>query len=126
MVFLHGAGTRCNDLEVLKRNACFTNLRLHQDRGFLLAAPLCEVHDWNEVMETVIAWIAELRALPYVDTDRVYLTGNSMGGYGTWELASIHPEWFAAIMPRAEAFSRHFRAFTPNTAYSRKACSTLK
>ena len=99
VVFLHGAGTRCNDLEVLKRNACFTNLRLHQDRGFLLAAPLCEVHDWNEVMETVIAWIAELRALPYVDTDRVYLTGNSMGGYGTWELASIHPEWFAAIMP---------------------------
>lgn len=35
VVFLHGAGTRCNDLEVLKRNACFTNLRLHQDRGFL-------------------------------------------------------------------------------------------
>ena len=99
VVFLHGAGTRCNDLEVLKRNACFTNLRLHQDRGFLLAAPLCQVHDWNEVMETVIAWIAELRALPYVDTHRVYLTGNSMGGYGTWEIAMIKPDWFAAIMP---------------------------
>ena len=99
VVFLHGAGTRCNDLEILKRNACFTNLRLHQDRGYLLAAPLCQVHDWNEVMETVIAWIDSLRELPYVDVERVYLTGNSMGGYGTWELACIHPEWFAAIMP---------------------------
>ena len=99
VVFLHGAGTRCDDLEVLKRNACFTNLRLHQDRGYLLAAPLCSVHDWCEVMETVISWIAQLRTLPYVDTHRVYLTGNSMGGYGTWELACIRPEWFAAIMP---------------------------
>lgn len=99
VVFLHGAGTRCDDLEVLKRNACFTNLRLHQDRGYLLAAPLCSVHDWNEVMSSVMDMVESLRSLPYVDTRRVYLTGNSMGGYGTWELACIRPEWFAAIMP---------------------------
>lgn len=33
------------------------------------------------------------------DIRRVYLTGNSMGGYGTWELASLRPDWFASIMP---------------------------
>jgi predicted peptidase len=34
-----------------------------------------------------------------VDPDRVYLTGLSMGGYGTWSLAAAHPERFAAIVP---------------------------
>src|SRR6185295_17601449 len=34
-----------------------------------------------------------------VDADRVYLTGLSMGGYGTWDLALRHPEEFAAIVP---------------------------
>lgn len=34
-----------------------------------------------------------------VDRTRVYLTGNSMGGGGTWELAQRHPELFAAILP---------------------------
>jgi predicted peptidase len=34
-----------------------------------------------------------------VDPDRVYLTGLSMGGYGTWSLAMAYPEIFAAIAP---------------------------
>jgi predicted peptidase len=34
-----------------------------------------------------------------VDRDRVYLTGLSMGGFGTWDLAAAHPEKFAAIAP---------------------------
>lgn len=34
-----------------------------------------------------------------VDTSRIYLTGNSMGGGGTWEFAQRHPELFAAILP---------------------------
>lgn len=99
IIFLHGAGTRNNFNRLLNENISFKLLREHQDRGYILAAPLCEAQDWCEVMETLVSWVAELRNLPYVDTDRVYLTGLSMGGYGTWELALIHPEWFAAIMP---------------------------
>ncbi|HVV72765.1 MAG TPA: prolyl oligopeptidase family serine peptidase, partial [Verrucomicrobiae bacterium] len=34
-----------------------------------------------------------------IDNDRVYLTGLSMGGYGTWRLAADHPERFAAVVP---------------------------
>ena len=68
-------------------------------RGYLLLAPLCSVKNWNEVMETLIRLVDTIRNLPYVDITRVYLTGNSMGGYGTWELASLRPDWFAAIMP---------------------------
>ena len=34
-----------------------------------------------------------------VDKDRIYVTGLSMGGFGTWSLAAAHPERFAAIAP---------------------------
>ncbi len=34
-----------------------------------------------------------------VDPARVYLTGLSMGGFGSWNLASRHPDWFAALVP---------------------------
>lgn len=99
IVFLHGAGTRCDDLGVLARNACFVNLQKRQTRGYLVLAPLCSVHNWNEVMQTVIKLVDDTRNLAFVDKKRVYVTGNSMGGYGTWELAMIKPDWFAAIMP---------------------------
>ncbi len=99
VVFLHGAGTRSENIEVLQQNACVANLKKHQDRGFVLLAPLCSVHDWTEVMERVIELVDNTRNSGYIDISRVYLTGNSMGGYGTWELAAIKPQWFAAIMP---------------------------
>lgn len=43
--------------------------------------------------------IAEAKRLFSVDDDRVYLTGDSMGGWGTWQISSRHPETFAAIAP---------------------------
>jgi len=47
----------------------------------------------------VVHAIAEAKRLFSVDDDRVYLTGDSMGGWGTWEIASRHPDLFAAIAP---------------------------
>ncbi|MBR5859328.1 MAG: prolyl oligopeptidase family serine peptidase [Clostridia bacterium] len=99
VVFLHGAGTRSNDIEVLKRNACFLNLQKRQSRQFVLLAPLCNAHNWNELMQPVIKLVDEVRNSEFIDKSRVYATGNSMGGYGSFELAAIRPEWFAAIMP---------------------------
>jgi len=53
----------------------------------------------NDQMAMAIAVLEQsLRTLP-VDRRRVYLTGLSMGGYGSWELAMRHPEWFAALAP---------------------------
>ena len=47
----------------------------------------------------VVHAIAEAKRLFNVDEDRVYLTGDSMGGWGTWEIANRHPDLFAAIAP---------------------------
>jgi dienelactone hydrolase len=47
----------------------------------------------------VVRGIAEAKRLLAVDDDRVYLTGNSMGGAGVWNVSTRHPELFAAIAP---------------------------
>ena len=39
------------------------------------------------------------RGISYIDETRVHLTGYSMGGYGTWALATLYPNWFASAMP---------------------------
>jgi predicted peptidase len=43
--------------------------------------------------------IAEMTRAYNIDADRIYLTGHSMGGYGTWSVAMSHPEVFAALAP---------------------------
>lgn len=53
----------------------------------------------TDSMRAVIAKIRELAQDPSVDRQRIYLTGLSMGGYGSWDLARRHPDWFAAVVP---------------------------
>lgn len=100
VVFLHGAGTISESTEPLLQNSVFKNLQERQtQRNFVLIAPLCHKNNWNAHMQTLIPLVDSVRSLSFIDITRVYLTGNSMGGYGTWELASLRPDWFASIMP---------------------------
>lgn len=99
VIFLHGAGTRSEGVELLKNNGNFVKLCEHQTRGYVFLAPLCSVNDWNEVMPALIHLVDAYRNEEYIDSKHVHLTGNSMGGYGTWELGSLRPDWFASIMP---------------------------
>ena len=43
-----------------------------------------------------MALIDSMRALPYIDSNRVYITGLSMGGMATWEIYGANRAWFAA------------------------------
>jgi len=49
--------------------------------------------------QDVLDVISEVERAYKVDLDRVYLTGHSMGGFGTWSIAIDHPDLFAAIAP---------------------------
>ena len=99
IVFLHGSGSRGNDISIVENSSAFTKLCAYQNHECIIAAPQCCAVNWNEIMSTLIDFIYMLRSLDFVDSHRIYLTGNSMGGYGTWELASLRPWLFAAIMP---------------------------
>ena len=100
VIFLHGAGTRGDNLDLVSNNSGFQNIVKRQnDRGYIALAPQCSGRDWNEIMSFLIGLVNFYRNCEFVDDRRIYLTGNSMGGYGTWELATIRANWFAAIMP---------------------------
>lgn len=71
----------------------------YKNHACIVAAPQCCAVNWNELMSELIELTEQLRGLDFVDEHRIYLTGNSMGGYGTWELATLRPWFFAAIMP---------------------------
>ena len=97
---LHGAGERGHDLSLVKKHGIFRRVEQGQEFPFLAAAPQCAPdHWWDDYDQALIAMLDEVAADYGVDRDRVYLTGLSMGGYGTWGLAAQHPDRFAAIAP---------------------------
>ncbi len=100
VIFLHGAGTRGDDIERLQNNTSVLNLLKRQDeRGYVLIAPLCKRGTWDEWMMYLVRLVETYRETSYIDETRVHLTGLSMGGYGTWMLATLYPDWFASAMP---------------------------
>ena len=98
-LFLHGAGTRGNDIEILRRNRFFIITEEHADFPFISIASQCSENSWFDLFETLQEFVKDIVSKPYVDKKRVYLMGSSMGGYGTWQLAMSMPEYFAAICP---------------------------
>ena len=100
LIFLHGRGARRETTEKLHRYPSLLHLQKRQnERGYILLAPHCASGDWNAWMMPLVRLIDYFRELPYVEKTRLYLTGNSMGGYGTWELSLLRADWFAAAMP---------------------------
>jgi predicted peptidase len=98
ILFLHGIGERGNDIELVKKNGIPKLVEEDKDFPFIVVSPLCPAdHYWiPSVLKKLLDDICQrLR----VNMDRIYLTGLSMGGYGTWYAAIEYPELFAAIAP---------------------------
>ncbi len=98
ILFLHGAAERGEDPAMVKRHGPVKALEQGVDLPFIIAAPQCPPNKWwsNHIL---IEFLDYLVATSPVDPERVYLTGLSMGGFGTWNLATEFPERFAAIAP---------------------------
>jgi len=100
ILFLHGAGERGDDLELVKKHGVSKVAEERADFPFIAVSPQCpEDSWWSSHIQALDALLEEVMAMYAVDADRVYLTGLSMGGYGTWHLAAAYPERFAAIAP---------------------------
>ncbi len=100
ILFLHGAGERGDDLEKVKQHGPPKIVEKKKDFPFIVVSPQCPQDEWwNGKLDVLINLLDDIVARYDVDTERIYLTGLSMGGYGTWALASAHPERFAAIVP---------------------------
>ncbi len=100
MLFLHGAGERGNDINLVKKHGPPKLIDQGKEFPFIVVSPQCPLNSWwPEQVDALTALLDEVQAKYAVDPDRVYLTGLSMGGFGTWTLASRYPERFAALAP---------------------------
>ena len=112
VIFLHGSGERGNDNEAqlkwgVGNFATDEAMKMHPA---IVIAPQCPLKDsWarfnkkqtspTKPMELVLALIHEMKKNKLVDTNRIYITGLSMGGYGTYDALEREPELFAAAVP---------------------------
>ena len=72
------------------------------DHPSFVVAPVCPSGgDWSAVYGGLLAILDSLERAFSIDTDRVYITGISMGGFGTWGMITHYPELFAAAVPMA-------------------------
>lgn len=115
ILFLHGAGERGEDMEKVKAHSPFTYKNLMNEKVAILAPQCPNGVYWDT--KAVYELLQEVIKKYPVDKSRIYLTGLSMGGWGSWKLADEHPEIFAAIAPVCGPMHR--------PAHSR-ACETLK
>ncbi|MFQ5821888.1 MAG: prolyl oligopeptidase family serine peptidase [Candidatus Heimdallarchaeota archaeon] len=100
ILYLHGIGERGNDLELVKKHGIPKIVERQPDFQFVTVSPQCPAETfWWEHNGTLKALLDGIMTKYAIDLGRIYLTGNSMGGYGTWSLAIANPERFAAIAP---------------------------
>lgn len=98
LLFLHGAGERGDDLELVKKHGPPKLIDQGKQFPFIVVSPQCSEGVWWQPTE-LVALLDEIGGKYKVDADRVYVTGLSMGGFGTWELAGYAPDRLAAIAP---------------------------
>ncbi len=98
LIFLHGAGERGANLELLKKHGPPKAIEAGRKFPAIVISPQCPADSWWPE-EPVLELIEQAEKMYRVDADRIYLTGLSMGGYGTWAFASRAPDRFAAIVP---------------------------
>jgi predicted peptidase len=98
VLFLHGAGERGTDIEKVKTHGLPKLINQGKDFPFIVVSPQCpDDIFWN--VDILIKLLDEIESNYRVDKNKIYVTGLSMGGHGTWELALRQPNRFAAIAP---------------------------
>lgn len=98
LLFLHGAGERGDNLDLVKKHGPPKLIDAGKEFPFIVVSPQCPNNHWWEPVE-LAALVDEIVEKYKVDQERLYVTGLSMGGFGTWSLAAYQPKRFAALVP---------------------------
>jgi predicted peptidase len=98
LIYLHGSGERGSDLSRICRHGPPALVVKGKDFPYFVLSPQCPRRAvWDpDALDALLGHV--LKTCP-VDEDRVWLTGISMGGYGTWDWGTASPERFAALVP---------------------------
>ena len=100
VVYLHGAGERGRDLKTPYAYGIPQRIKDGDSFPFIFVAPQCDDPlYWAGCIESLDAFLDDRLRELRVDRQRIYLTGASMGGMGTWMWGVASPERFAALAP---------------------------
>lgn len=100
ILFLHGFGESGDNPDAVMTQGLPRYISEHPDFPFIVIAPQCPWQTWwPELADALDVLLEECAAAYPIDPNRLYLTGLSMGGYGTWYLGTKWPQRFAAIAP---------------------------
>jgi predicted peptidase len=95
-------GERGDDLELVKIHGIPKIVKTQKDFPFIAVSPQCPTeYVWRDkkMLQAIESLILKIIKNYRIDKTRVYVTGLSMGGYGTWALAARRPDLFAAAVP---------------------------
>jgi pimeloyl-ACP methyl ester carboxylesterase len=106
LIFLHGGSARGKDTLDLYSSGPFDQIYRGRNFPFIVVAPQCPKHLRWSTENWFENFYYDLLKKYRIDTNRIYLTGESLGGSGTWFFASKYPEKFAAIAPMS-GFTSH-------------------
>ena len=102
LIYLHGAGERGTNLEHVKKLSIPKMINLGYKIPAIVLCPQCPAEFvWNNVVAILKELIDKVVEEYNVSKDRIVLTGGSMGGFGTWEMALTYRNFFAGIAPIA-------------------------
>jgi len=118
VLFLHGAGERGDDNKAQLAHGMrdFASATNREQHPAIVVAPQCPKNQqwvdvpWSQLshempkkpsksMQKTLELLASLQKELSVDEDRIYITGLSMGGFGTWDAIQRRPDYFAAAAP---------------------------
>jgi predicted peptidase len=108
ILFLHGAGERGEDVDLVAKHGPIKEAIERDVFYFLVVAPQCPAQEpdeesvasaWMGFEEDILQILDIVESEYRVRTDMIYLTGLSMGGFGCFQLAAAHPNLFAAVAP---------------------------
>ena len=98
IIFLHGAGERGNDLNLLKKHGIPKIVGNNPDLPVITVSPQCPKELWwTSELCTGNSLIEEKIKKCAVDNSKIYLMGLSINGFGTWTLTTIYPELFVVF-----------------------------
>ncbi|MBR6748227.1 MAG: prolyl oligopeptidase family serine peptidase [Clostridia bacterium] len=100
IVFLHGAGERGTNPEVMKCHSIPKIFDEPVNYRCIVVCPQCPKDEvWLQHIDPLRDFIVKMIHQYNADPDAVSLTGISMGGFGSWELAMAYPDMFSCLVP---------------------------
>ncbi|MCL2622573.1 MAG: prolyl oligopeptidase family serine peptidase [Planctomycetaceae bacterium] len=106
IIYLHGAGETGKDVAILRDMDVYHFAHGHfspEEFPFIVVSPMTPKHGWEprQVVQLLDELLDKNARRWNIDSTRIYLTGFSMGGFGTFRTAAAYPDRFAAVVPVA-------------------------